>query len=451
MRKVFEMLKERGYVYQATNKDNISIISVGGLGYKNFVYIAEILDKEMVVITDNDKNEEKIKEMLNSDEPKTFYLGIDPTADSLHIGHFFALTMVRRLQKLGHHPIILIGGATALIGDPSGKKDMRKMLSKEQVEHNKAEVKELVKRFVDVDGDNPALILDNSEWINPQSYIDFMRNIGVHFNVNKMLATDCYKNRLEEGGLTFLEMGYMLMQAFDFVHLNETYGCVLEIGGSDQWANMVAGADLARKIDFANGKEDRGLQALTCPLLIKADGEKMGKTASGTLWISREKTTVYDFYQMFMNSYDEDVERLLSFFSDYEIEDIKRMCKEDIRNAKKIMAFEVTKLVHGEEEALKVQQASEEIFSNKGNSQNTDTIELSKDVLNNNSNVIDVLMLSGIFESKSETKRLIEQNGVSINGEKVKSIDMIITEDMLEDNALLIQKGKKKFIKMLFV
>ena len=414
MRKVFEMLKERGYVYQATN-------------------------------------EEKIKEMLNSDEPKTFYLGIDPTADSLHIGHFFALTMVRRLQKLGHHPIILIGGATALIGDPSGKKDMRKMLSKEQVEHNKAEVKELVKRFVDVDGDNPALILDNSEWINPQSYIDFMRNIGVHFNVNKMLATDCYKNRLEEGGLTFLEMGYMLMQAFDFVHLNETYGCVLEIGGSDQWANMVAGADLARKIDFANGKEDRGLQALTCPLLIKADGEKMGKTASGTLWISREKTTVYDFYQMFMNSYDEDVERLLSFFSDYEIEDIKRMCKEDIRNAKKIMAFEVTKLVHDEEEALKVQQASEEIFSNKGNSQNTDTIELSKDVLNNNSNVIDVLMLSGIFESKSETKRLIEQNGVSINGEKVKSIDMIITEDMLEDNALLIQKGKKKFIKMLFV
>lgn len=414
MKKVFEMLKERGYVYQATN-------------------------------------EEKIKEMLNSDEPKTFYLGIDPTADSLHIGHFFALTMVRRLQKLGHHPIILIGGATALIGDPSGKKDMRKMLTKEQVEHNKAEVKELVKRFVDVDGDNPALILDNSEWINPQSYIDFMRNIGVHFNVNKMLATDCYKNRLEEGGLTFLEMGYMLMQAFDFVHLNETYGCVLEIGGSDQWANMVAGADLARKIDFANGKEDRGLQALTCPLLIKADGEKMGKTASGTLWISREKTTVYDFYQMFMNSYDEDVERLLSFFSDYEIEDIKRMCKEDIRNAKKIMAFEVTKLVHGEEEALKVQQASEEIFSNKGNSQNTDTIELSKDVLNNNSNVIDVLMLSGIFESKSETKRLIEQNGVSINGEKVKSIDMIVTEDMLEDNALLIQKGKKKFIKMLFV
>lgn len=414
MKKAFDVLKERGYVYQATN-------------------------------------EEKIKEMLNGEEPKTFYLGIDPTADSLHIGHFFALTMVRRLQKMGHHPIIVIGGATALIGDPTGKKDMRKMLTKEQVAHNKAEVKELVKRFVEVDGENPALILDNAEWINPESYIDFMRNIGVYFNVNKMLATDCYKNRLEQGGLTFLEMGYMLMQAYDFVYLNEKYGCTLEIGGSDQWANMVAGVELARKMDFANEKEDRGLQTLTCPLLVKADGEKMGKTSSGTLWVSREKTTVYDFYQMFMNSFDEDVERLLSFFSDYEIEDIKRMCKEDIRSAKKLMAFEVTKLVHGEEEALKVQQASEEIFSNKGNSQNTETIEVSKDVLNNNSNVIDVLMLSGIFESKSETKRLIEQNGVSINGEKVKSLDMIITEDMLEDNALLIQKGKKKFIKMLFV
>lgn len=414
MKKAFDVLKERGYVYQATN-------------------------------------EEKIKEMLNGGEPKTFYLGIDPTADSLHIGHFFALTMVRRLQKMGHHPIIVIGGATALIGDPTGKKDMRKMLTKEQVAHNKAEVKELVKRFVEVDGENPALILDNAEWINPESYIDFMRNIGVHFNVNKMLATDCYKNRLEQGGLTFLEMGYMLMQAYDFVYLNEKYGCTLEIGGSDQWANMVAGVELARKMDFANEKEDRGLQALTCPLLVKADGEKMGKTASGTLWVSREKTTVYDFYQMFMNSFDEDVERLLSFFSDYEIEDIKRMCKENIRTAKKLMAFEVTKLVHGEEEALKVKKASEEIFSNKGNSQNTETIEVSKDVLNNNSNVIDVLMLSGIFESKSEIKRLIEQNGVSINGEKVKSLDMIITEAMLEDNALLIQKGKKKFIKMLFV
>ena len=413
MKKAFDVLKERGYVYQATN-------------------------------------EEKIKEMLNGGEPKTFYLGIDPTADSLHIGHFFALTMVRRLQKMGHHPIIVIGGATALIGDPTGKKDMRKMLTKEQVAHNKAEVKELVKRFVKVDGENPALILDNAEWINPESYVDFMRNIGVFFNVNKMLATDCYKNRLEQGGLTFLEMGYMLMQAYDFVYLNEKYGCILEIGGSDQWANMVAGVDLARKMDFANEKEDRGLQALTCPLLVKADGEKMGKTASGTLWVSREKTTVYDFYQMFMNSFDEDVERLLSFFSDFEIEDIKKMCKEDIRNAKKIMAFEVTKLVHDEEEALKVKKASEEIFSNKGNSDNTETKKVSKDILKESVNVVEILMLSGLFESKSEARRLIEQNGVSINGNKVNSIDMEINLVSLDDNSLLIQKGKKRFIKLIF-
>lgn len=411
--KAFDILKERGYVYQATN-------------------------------------EGKIKELLNSTEPQTFYLGIDPTADSLHIGHFFALTMVRRLQKMGHHPIIVIGGATALIGDPTGKKDMRKMLTKEQVAHNKAEVKELVKRFVEVEGDNPALILDNSEWINPESYVDFMRNIGVHFNVNKMLATDCYKNRLEQGGLTFLEMGYMLMQAYDFVYLNEKYGCTLEIGGSDQWANMVAGVDLARKMDFMNGKEDRELQALTCPLLVKADGEKMGKTASGTLWVSREKTTVYDFYQMFINSFDEDVERLLSFFSDFEIEDIKRMCKEDIRNAKKIMAFEVTKLVHGEEEALKVKKASEEIFSNKGNSDNTETIKISKDVIAQEINVIEILMLSNLFESKSEVRRLIQQNGIKINGEKVTDIHMMIGSEQLDNNTLLIQKGKKTFKKILF-
>lgn len=412
--KSFDVLKERGYVYQATN-------------------------------------EGKIKELLNSTEPQTFYLGIDPTADSLHIGHFFALTMVRRLQKMGHHPIIVIGGATALIGDPTGKKDMRKMLTKEQVAHNKAEVKELVKRFVEVEGDNPALILDNAEWINPESYVDFMRNIGVHFNVNKMLATDCYKNRLEQGGLTFLEMGYMLMQAYDFVYLNEKYGCTLEIGGSDQWANMVAGVDLARKMDFMDGKEDRGLQALTCPLLVKADGEKMGKTASGTLWVSREKTTVYDFYQMFINSFDEDVERLLSFFSDFEIEDIKRMCKEDIRNAKKIMAFEVTKLVHGKEEALKVKKASEEIFSNKGKSDNTETIEISKDVIAQGINVIEILMLSNLFESKSEARRLIQQNGIKINGEKVTDINMIIDSGQLDNNTLLIQKGKKNFKKLKFI
>ncbi len=411
-KKSFDVLKERGYVYQATN-------------------------------------EEKIKEMLNGGETKTFYLGIDPTADSLHIGHFFALTMVRRLQKMGHHPIIVIGGATALIGDPTGKKDMRKMLTKEQVAHNKAEVKELVKRFVEVDGENPALILDNAEWINPESYIDFMRNIGVHFNVNKMLATDCYKNRLEQGGLTFLEMGYMLMQAYDFVYLNEKYGCTLEIGGSDQWANMVAGVELARKMDFANEKEDRRLQTLTCPLLVKADGEKMGKTASGTLWVSREKTTVYDFYQMFMNSFDEDVERLLSFFSDYEIEDIKRMCKEDIRSAKKLMAFEVTKLVHGEEEALKVKKASEDIFYGKGTSVEMPNYTIDFSEIKPGIDLADLMVKIQMAKSKSEVRRLLEQGGIYLNEKRVDDNPKIVTESDIVDNEMVLRRGKKNYMKVL--
>ena len=411
MKNAFDILKTRGYVYQFTN-------------------------------------EERIKELLNSDEPKTFYFGIDPTADSLHIGHFFALTMVRRLQKAGHHPIVLIGGATALIGDPSGKSDLRSMLTKEQVKHNKAEVKELIKRFVETEGENPAIILDNADWINKESYIDFMRNIGIHFNINKMLATECYKKRLEQGGLTFLEMGYMLMQAYDFEYLNRNYGCILQIGGSDQWANILAGVELARKLDFLNREKDRELEALTCPLLVKADGEKMGKTSSGTLWVSREKTTVYDFYQMFINSFDEDVERLLSFFSDFEIEVIKRMCKEDIRTAKKLMAFEVTKLVHGEEEALKVKETSEEIFKNKGNTDSTEVKNIERDIIRNGIDIIELMMISGLFTSKSDARRMIEQNAISINNEKTNDINKVMTETDFISNELLIQKGKKSFIKL---
>ena len=409
----FDILKNRGYVYQATN-------------------------------------ELSIEEMLNSDEKQTFYLGIDPTADSLHIGHFFALTMVRRLQECGHHPIIVIGGATALIGDPTGKTDMRKMLSKEQVEYNKEEVKQLVKRFVKVDGDNPALILDNSDWINPESYVDFMRKVGVHFNVNKMLATDCYKKRLENGGLTFLEMGYMLMQAYDFVYLNEKYGCVLQIGGSDQWANMIAGVELARKMDFASNITDRKLQALTCPLLVKADGEKMGKTATGTLWVSREKTTVYDFYQMFINSFDEDVERLLSFFSDYDVDEIKKMCSEDIIDAKKTMAFEVTKLVHGEEEALKVKKTSEEIFSNKGNSVDMPQYVLNGCDIDSGLNLADLMVRIELASSKSEVRRLLEQGGIYLNNVKLGSdYTTILARDII-DHEVVIRRGKKRVMKVVF-
>lgn len=400
----FETLKSRGYIYQATHED-------------------------------------EIKKILN-EESITFYLGIDPTADSLHIGHFFALTMARWLQDFGHKAIILIGGATALIGDPTGKSDMRSMLTKEQVEHNKKEVKELVKRFVKED----TLIVDNGTWFKGKEYVDFMRDIGVHFNVNKMLATDVYKNRLQNGGLTFLEMGYMLMQAFDFTYLNNNYNCILQIGGSDQWANIVAGVDLGRKLNNKENKKAEVLFGLTCPLLVKADGEKMGKTSSGTLWVSREKTDSYDFYQAFVNSFDEDVERLLSFFTRLEIGDIKNKCNEDIMSAKKLMAFEVTKLVHGEEEANKVKKIADDIFSEKGNSEDMTSFKLEKF---EEKNILDFLNCIKIVSSKGEGRRLVEQNGISINKIKINNIDRVITMSDFIDGKLIVQKGKKVFLKVI--
>ncbi len=409
-KKLFDILKERGYV-------------------KDLTHEKEIID-------------------LINGEPMTFYLGIDPTADSLHIGHFFALTMFRWLQDFGHHGIILIGGATALIGDPTGKSDMRKMLSKEQVAHNKAEVIKLVKRFVKTDGDNPVMIVDNADWIDDKSYIDFMRNIGVHFNVKNMLASECYKKRLEQGGLTFLEMGYMLMQAFDFVHLNKEFGCRLQIGGSDQWGNILAGVELSRKIDFNEGKKVDPLFGFTCPLLVKADGEKMGKTASGTLWVSRDKTTPFDFFQAWINSFDEDVERCLSFFTRMEIEDIKELCQNDIKEAKKLLAFEVTKLVHGEEEALKAKRTACELFSNKKISDEMPSVVISKEKLG--INIIDLLVETNLVSSKSEARRLIEQNGISLNQVKVKSFDQVVKISDLKDDFLVLQKGKKIFLKVVF-
>ena len=407
-KQLFDILKERGYVKDLTHEQ-------------------EIID-------------------LVNGEPMTFYLGIDPTADSLHIGHFFALTMFRWLQDFGHHGIILIGGATALIGDPTGKSDMRKMLTKEEVDHNKKEVKDLIKKFVKMDGENPAIIVDNADWIGSKTYIDFMRDIGVHFNVNTMLQADCYKKRLANGGLTFLEMGYMLMQAFDFVHLNKEFGCRLQIGGSDQWGNILAGADLSRKIGFSEGKKIDPLFGFTCPLLVKADGEKMGKTEKGTLWVSRDKTEPFDFYQSWINIFDEDVERCLSFFTRMEVEEIKKLCQKDIREAKQTLAFEVTKLVHGEEEAQKAAETAKELFSGKGLSDNMPTIIL-KEVIGKP--IIDILTETKIASSKSEARRLVEQKGILLNQEKVLSTTQTITEKDIRENQFLLQKGKKVFIKVI--
>ena len=270
-------------------------------------------------------------------------------ADCLHIGHFFGLRMARILQDCGHKCIILVEGATGLIGDPSGKKEMRKLMSKEEVARNANEIKGLLKRFVRLDGDNPAIIVDNADWLNGRSFIDFLREVGVHFNVNEMLKKDLYKKRLEEGGLTFFEMGYMIMQAFDFVHLNDAFNCILQIGGSDQWGNIVAGTELSRKMNFENGTERPLMIGLTCPLLANAEGVKMGKTEKGTLWVSRDKTSSFEFFQHFVNCLDDDVERLLRFFTNIDVNEIKEMCSKNIVEAKKRMVFEVTKLVHGEE------------------------------------------------------------------------------------------------------
>ena len=416
MQDFFEYLKERGYIYQSTH-------------------------------------EKEIKEILNSDKKITFYLGIDPTADSLHIGHFFALMMFRHLQRKGHRGILVVGGATALVGDPTGKSDMRKMLTKEDVAHNVAEVKNLAARFINTEGENAAIILDNSEWINSFNYVDFMRVVGTHFNVNKMLASDAYSKRLENGGLTFLEMGYMLMQAYDFVHLNRKYDCVLEIGGSDQWGNIVAGTELSRKMNFhdeGNATSDKpDTFGLTCPLLMTKEGKKMGKTEAGTLWVARDKTTPYTFYQYFYNTDDADTEMLLKLFTDIPTEEIVALCKSDIIQAKKRMAYEITKLVHGEEEAQKAIDAAAALFKGGDNLEDVPSIKFDKQLLEQGINVVDLLVQTGFFASKGEAKRMIAQGGVSIDGNKINNIEEKIK--VLDKDYTMLKKGKKNFLKVIKV
>lgn len=403
--KGFEVLEERGFVFQATHL-------------------------------------EEIKNIL-SEGPITFYMGIDPTADDLHIGHFFGLQMARILQECGHKCIVLVGGATAMIGDPSGKIDMRKMMSKEQVEHNAREIKNLLSRFVKLDGDNPAIIVDNADWLKERTFIDFLRDVGSHFNVNEMLSKDLYKNRLKQGGLTFMEMGYMLMQAFDFVHLNDKFNCVLQVGGSDQWGNIVAGVDLSRKMNFKDGKERPLMMGLTCPLLTNAEGVKMGKTEKGTLWVSRDKTSAFDFFQHFINCLDADVERLLRFFTRIDVNEIRSMCKNNIVEAKRLMAFEVTKLVHGEEEAKKALETSNNLFNNNRIDENMPCVELN--IKEDEMGIIDFVALSGLVDSKSEIRRLISQQGILLDDKKVNLTDIVV----FDKKEFVLKKGKKNFLRVI--
>ena len=392
-----------------------------------------------------------IKEMSHPEETKkllkggpiTFYLGIDPTADNLHIGHFFSLQIFKILQDCGHRGILLIGNATAMVGDPSGKTDMRKMLTREEVENNAREIDGILHRFITRDGVNPAIVVKNADWIRPKGYIDFLREVGTHFNINKMLACDCYKNRLKEGGLTYLEMGYMLMQGYDFVHLNDAYDCVLQIGGSDQWSNILAGVELSRKMCNKAGKERPLMVGLCCPLLTKADGTKMGKTETGVLWVSRDKTSVFDCLQFFLNVFDEDVERLLRFFTSLPIKDITELVKTDIVKAKKLMAFEVTKKIHGEEETLKAQETAQKLFSGAiaGDNVPTEKITIEK-----GANVVDFLAATSIVKSKREAREFIEAGAILIDNIKVENISQSMEKTKTE---FLIKKGKKTFLKVI--
>ncbi|MBO7508782.1 MAG: tyrosine--tRNA ligase [Alphaproteobacteria bacterium] len=380
----------------------------------------------------------QICELLNGDKKITFYLGIDPTADSLHIGHFFALRMFRHLQNAGHRGILLIGGATSMVGDPTGKSDMRKMLTREQVEHNLNEVKVLARRFV-LPGTE---IVNNADWMNKFTYVDFMRMVCVHFNVSIMLASEAYARRRENGGLTFLEMGYMPMQAYDFVHLHNEYGCVLEIGGSDQWGNIVAGTELFRKMNIENGNDRGEIYGLTSPLLMTADGKKMGKTEKGTLWVARDKTTPFDFYQYFYNTGDENTEMLLALFTDIPMDEIRQMCVSDIIAAKKRMAFEITKLIHGPELAQMAADTAAGLFGGGGNAENMPSREIE---MPEQMGALDFLVTAGLFDSKSDARRMIEQGGVQIDGVRLSDWRAVL----MKKPEFVVQKGKKTFLRVI--
>lgn len=387
--------------------------------------------------------EDEFKEMVGKEKTHV-YLGIDPTADSIHIGHFIPLMMMSYFQKCGHTPVILIGGGTALIGDPSGKTDMRKMLTKEDIEKNVENIKKQVSKFISFEGENAAIIVNNADWILDLNYMDFIRTYGVHFNVNHMLQAECFKQRMEKG-LTFFELNYMLMQSHDFLKLFEKYSCKVEIGGDDQWSNMIAGVDLIRKI------HKNGSFCVTCPLLLNSEGKKMGKTVSGALWLDKNKTSPYEFYQYWRNIGDKEVKDVLRMLTYIPMDEVNRLSSLEgskINEAKKIAAFEITKLIHGEEEAIKAKEASEALFEKNSNNINMPTFELSKDSIANGLSILDLIVLTKITPSKGQARTLVEQGGISINDEKITDAKHTIFLDLF-NNDVILKKGKKVFIKII--
>lgn len=398
--------------------------------------ISELEKREYIEQITHDK---ELREELNNGSIR-FYIGIDPTADSLHIGHFIALMVASHLQRAGHKPIILVGGGTAAIGDPSGKTDMRKMLTDEDLERNVEALKKQIERFVTFEGENAAIIVNNADWLRDLNFIDFMRKIGTKFSVNRMLAADCYKNRLETG-LTFFEMGYMLLQSYDFLYLHDKYGCKLQIGGNDQWSNIIGGVELIRKI----GAEDS--YGLTFKLLTTAEGKKMGKTEKGALWLNPERTSPYEFYQYWRNIGDSEVRKVLCMLTYIPMDEVERLSSlegEKINEAKSILAYEITKLIHGEKEAKKAEEAAKALFGNGGDISNMPTTKIeSYDI-----GILDAIVLTGIAASKSQAKTLIAQGGISLNDEKVTDVQYRLSEKDFKDGYAIIKKGKKVFHKL---
>ena len=387
--------------------------------------------------------EDELYEQLK--EPTTFYVGFDPTADSLHIGHYIPIMAMAHMQKAGHKPIALMGGGTAMIGDPSGKTDMRKMLTVDAIDHNVECIKKQMSRFLDFE-DNRALIVNNADWLRHLNFIEFMRDIGSLFSVNRMLTAECYKARMaSENGLSFLEFTYMLMQSYDFLELFHRYGCRLEMGGNDQWSNMLGGADLVRK------KENEKAFACTFQLLLTHDGRKMGKTEAGALWLDPLKTTPYQFYQYWRNVDDKDVEKCLALLTFLPMDEVRRLgaLKDaEINEAKKVLAFEVTKLVHGEDEAEKAANASQALFGSGTSSENVPTLELTAEELSQDARISTMLVRSGLCKSQSDARKQIEQNAVSVNDQKISDTAAALDAEQFEADGILLKKGKKGFCRI---
>ena len=390
--------------------------------------------------------EDELYEQLK--KPTTFYVGFDPTADSLHIGHYIPIMAMAQMQRAGHKPIALMGGGTAMIGDPSGKTDMRKMLTVETIDHNVECIRQQMSRFLDF-SDGKALIVNNGDWLRHLNFIDFMRDIGSQFSVNRMLTAECYKARMAtENGLSFLEFTYMLMQSYDFLELFHRYGCRLEMGGNDQWSNMLGGADLVRK------KENEKAFACTFQLLLTHDGRKMGKTEAGALWLDPAKTSPYNFYQYWRNVDDKDVEKCLALLTFLPMDEVRRLgaLKDaEINEAKKVLAYEVTKLVHGEEEAVKAAEAAEALFGGGASASNVPTLEISEDEWSQDSRISTLLVRSGLCKSQSDARKQIEQNAVSVNDLKISDPAAVLSKDQLGENGAMLKKGKKGFCRIVIL